>query len=79
MAHRCKISKVSRQAGHRVSHANNKTKHTFRANIQTRRIVDPATGNKIRVKLSTRMMRTIDKIGLQEALKKNKMTFKDLR
>jgi len=79
MAHRCKISKVSRQAGHRVSHANNKTKHTFRANIQTRRIVDPATGNKIRVKLSTRMMRTIDKIGLQEALRKNKMTFKDLR
>ena len=78
MAHKCKISGTSRQHGHRVSHANNKTKHVFRANLQTRSLYIPEEKRTVRVKLSTRIIRTIDKIGLKETLKKFKITLADL-
>lgn len=71
MAHRCKISGVSRQHGHRVSHANNKRKHVFKANIQSKRLFIPELGRYVRLKVSTQTLRTIDKIGVAEALRKN--------
>lgn len=78
MANRCKISGVSRQNGHRVSHANNKTKHAFKANIQSRSLFIAEENRTVRVKLSTRMIRTIDKIGLGAALKKFNLSVADL-
>jgi large subunit ribosomal protein L28 len=78
MAHRCKISGKGRQSGHRVSHANNKTKHTFKANLQTKKLFIPELGKSIRTKLSTRMIRTIDKNGLQQTLKKHSLRLEDL-
>lgn len=78
MAHRCQISKSSHQVGNRVSHANNKTKHVFLTNIQTKRIFVPELKKFVRVKLSTQTLRTIDKIGLTATLKKYKMTVADL-
>lgn len=78
MSHKCKVSGKSRQNGHRVSHANNKTHHVFLSNLQTRRLFIPSEKRYVRVKLSTRMIRTIDKIGLEAALKKHGMTVADL-
>jgi large subunit ribosomal protein L28 len=78
MSHKCKISGTSRQNGHRVSHANNKTHHVFMANLQTRRVFLPSEKRYVRVKLSTRMIRTIDKLGVEGALKKYGMTVADL-
>lgn len=78
MAHKCKFSGVSRQNGHRVSHANNKTKHVFRANLQTRKLYIPEEKRFVRVKISTRVIRTIDKLGLKETLKKYKLKVADL-
>ena len=78
MAHKCQISGVSRQSGHRVSHANNKTKHVFKANIQSRRIFVPELGKSLKLKVSTSMIRTIDKLGLNLALKKNGLKLSDL-
>lgn len=78
MAHKCQISGKSNQKGHRVSHANNKTKHTFKANLQTKKIFVSEVGKFVKLKLSTRMIRTIDKIGFSEALRKNNVTLKDL-
>ncbi|MDC0357652.1 50S ribosomal protein L28 [Oligoflexia bacterium] len=79
MAHRCKISGVSRQTGNRVSHAKNRTRHVFKANIQSRRIFIPSEKRHIKLKLSTRMMRTIDKLGFENTLKKYNLTLKDLK
>jgi large subunit ribosomal protein L28 len=70
MAHRCEISNKCRQTGNRVSHANNKRKHVFRANIQTKRFFVRETGTFVRLKVSTKMIKTIDKLGLQATLKK---------
>ncbi len=78
MSHKCKISGSSRQNGHRVSHANNKTHHVFMANLQTRRVYIPSEKKYVRVKLSTRMIRTIDKLGLEAALKKYGMSIADI-
>ena len=79
MAHKCKISGVSRQSGHRVSHANNKRKHVFRANLQTRRVYLSDEKRFVRIKVSTRIIRTIDKLGLNETLRKYKLTVADLQ
>ncbi len=78
MARRCRISGKQGQAGHRVSHAKNRTKHLFKPNLQSRKIFVPEAGKYVKVKVSTRIMRTIDKIGLPNTLKKYGMKISDL-
>ena len=78
MARRCKIYKKNRQVGNRVSHANNKRKHEFKPNLQTKRIYIDEEHGHVKLKLSTRIIRTIDKIGLHATLRKHGMTLKDL-
>jgi len=78
MSRRCQISKVQAQNGHRVSHANNKTKHLFRVNLQPKRIFIAEEKRWVRLRITTRMIRTIDKVGLSAALKKNGLTLKDV-
>lgn len=78
MARKCAISGKTKQYGHRVSHANNKTKHVFDSNLQSKRIWIPTLKRFVRVKLSTRMIRTIDKLGLEGTLKKYNVTIEQL-
>lgn len=78
MARRCSISGKSRQCGNRVSHAKNRRRHVFKANLQSRRVFIPSENRKVRIKVSTRMIRTIDKLGIEEALKKYGKTVKDV-
>lgn len=78
MARKCQISGTKGQSGHRVSHANNKTKHTFEANLQQKRVYSSELKRFVRIKVSTRMIRTIDKIGLTAALKKHNLSIKQL-
>jgi large subunit ribosomal protein L28 len=70
MAHKCSVSGSSRQVGNRVSHANNKKSHVFRSNLQEKKIYSSAEKRFVRVKVSTSVLRTIDKIGLDATLKK---------
>ena len=79
MSRNCSISGKRKQSGCRVSHANNKSNHFFDVNIQNKRIYVPEEKKFVRLKLSTNMIRTIDKIGLNAALKKYNLTLKDLR
>lgn len=78
MAHRCDISGKSRQHGHRVSHANNKSKHVFKSNLQNKKIFIRELGRSVKLKISTNIIRTIDKIGLDQTLKKYGLKVKDL-
>ena len=78
MSNKCAVSGKTRQNGHRVSHANNRTKHAFKPNIQTKTIFIPSAKRSVRVNLSTRIIRTIDKIGLEATLKKFGMQVSDL-
>jgi large subunit ribosomal protein L28 len=78
MARRCSISGVTHQNGNRVSHANNKTHHKFESNLQTKKIFVPEIGKSVRVKVSTRVLRTIDKLGFSAALRKYDLTLQDV-
>jgi large subunit ribosomal protein L28 len=78
MARRCTISGVTHQNGHRVSHANNKTHHKFEANLQTKKLFVPELGKSVRVRVSTRMLRTIDKLGFVGALEKHNLSLADV-
>jgi large subunit ribosomal protein L28 len=78
MARRCTISSKSRQHGHRVSHANNRRKHVFQPNIQSKRIWIPELNRSVRLKVSTQVLRTIDKIGLNATFKSYNISLKDL-
>jgi large subunit ribosomal protein L28 len=63
MARVCDLTGKRRLVGNKVSHANNRTKMTQKPNLQTKRVFDPETGETIRLKLSTRAIRTLDKVG----------------
>lgn len=83
MARRCDISGKQGQFGHRVSHAKNRTKHLFKPNLQSRRVFVPDTtqpngGTYVRLKVSTRLMRTIDKLGVRGTMQKYGLELKDL-
>ena len=59
-----------------VSHAHNKTKKRQNPNIQTKRIFIPEAGRHVKMKLSTRAIRSINKIGLPAFCKKNGVDYK---
>ena len=78
MPRQCEISGVTHQNGHRVSHANNKTHHKFESNLQSKRVFVPELGKYLRVRVTTRVLRTIDKLGFMGTLKKYKLKLKDI-
>ena len=78
MARKCKLSGKGPLVGHNVSFSQKKTKRRFLPNIQTKRIYVPELDRHVRIKMSVRAMRTVDKIGLMTYLKKQGLTLKDV-
>lgn len=70
MAKTCQITGRRPQTGNNVSHAKNKTRRRFLPNLQKRRIWVPSQNRYITMKLSTRGLRTIDKLGIEAVLAK---------
>ena len=68
MAKVCPVTKKKPMSGHRVSHANNKTKRRFEPNLQEKRIWVPGEGKFVRLRLTTKAMRTIDKLGADSVM-----------
>ncbi len=67
---KCDITGKSRVVVNNVSHANNRTKIWKFPNVQKKRVFVPELGQWISLHLSTRAIRTIDKIGLLAFLRK---------
>lgn len=70
MARVCQISGLRHQTGNKVSHAKNKSKRKFEVNLQPKRLYLASEKRYVKVRVSTRMLRTIDKLGLEGALRK---------
>lgn len=68
----CQITGKRTIVGNKVSHSNRKTKRTFQPNLQTKRFFLESEKKWITLKVTTSGMRTINKIGLAEALKRAK-------
>lgn len=69
MAKFCPVTKKKPISGNRVSHANNKSRRRFLPNLQEKRIWVPGEGRFIRLRLSTKALRTIDKLGADAVLR----------
>ena len=78
MSRRCAISGKKPLSGNNVSHAHNKSKRMQRPNIQTKRLYVPELKRFVRIKMSTRALRTVSKIGLMPYLRKEGLDLKDI-
>ena len=65
----CQISGKKVQFGNKVSKAINKTKRRFNANIITKRFYIPEEDRWIKLKVSTTVLKTINKKGISAVLK----------
>lgn len=63
MARRCMITGKGVQSGNNVSHANNKTRRTFRPNLQRASFLSDALGHTVRLRLSANAIRTVEHNG----------------
>ncbi|MBE6447217.1 MAG: 50S ribosomal protein L28 [Alphaproteobacteria bacterium] len=63
MARICPLTGKKVLYGNRVSHANNKTRHRFMPNLQNVSFLSETLGIKVRVRLSTHAIRSVEKSG----------------
>lgn len=63
MARRCAITGKGVQRGNNVSHANNRTRRSFRPNLQVVSMLSERLGQSVRMRLSTNAIRTIEHAG----------------
>ncbi len=70
MAKVCPITGKRTVTGNNVSHANNKTRRRWEPNLQRKRIWIPSENRFVRMRVSARGLRTIQKLGVEAALLK---------
>lgn len=68
MAKKCPVTGKGPQAGNNVSHANNRTKRRFLPNLQHKRFWLEGEKRFVRLRVSARGIRTIDKHGIEAVL-----------
>jgi large subunit ribosomal protein L28 len=59
MSRVCQLSGKKPQVGNNVSHSERKTRRKYNPNVSKRAIIDPVSGEKLRIKISTRAQRTL--------------------
>ena len=69
MARVCQISGKRPRVGNNVSKANNKTKRKFYPNLQRKRFYLPEEDRWVTIRVSTSILRTINKNGISAVLK----------
>lgn len=63
MARRCVASGKGVQSGNNVSHANNRTRRRFKPNLQATTLYSETLRRKVRLRLSTNGLRTVEHKG----------------
>ena len=74
----CKITNKKPLVGNTVSKSNIKTKRRQLPNLQVKRIFVPELDKFIKLKLSTSAIKSIDKLGLLNYLKKQNLSLSDI-
>jgi len=68
MARICQVSGKKTRSGNNVSHANNRTRRKFLPNLHTHRIWVESQNRYVKLRLSKKGLRTIDKLGIEHVL-----------
>jgi large subunit ribosomal protein L28 len=63
MSRRCEITGKGVLSGNNVSHANNKTRRRFLPNLQVTSLLSDILGHDVRLRMSTRAIRTVEHNG----------------
>ena len=66
---KCRFTGKKPLSGYRISHSHRKTKHWQKPNVQTKRVWDEENEKWVKVRVSTRALRTISRKGLAKAAK----------
>ena len=72
MSRVCELTGKKAMVVHNVSHAMNKTKRKFDANLIKKRFYIPEEDKWVTLKIATSTLKTINKIGITAALKEAK-------
>ncbi len=72
MSRVCELTGKKAMVGNNVSHALNRTKRKFNANLLKKRFYIPEEDKWITLKVSTSALKTINKIGISAAIKEAK-------
>jgi large subunit ribosomal protein L28 len=83
MSKNCQITGQHTQVGNNVSHSKRRTKRKFNVNLHTKKFYWVEEDLWIELTLSNRALRTINKIGLNAAIKKaveeGHLDYKDIK
>ncbi len=78
MSRRCQLTGKRPMTGNHVSHSNIKSKRRQLPNLQRKWVYVPELNRRIRLRLSTRALRTLNKKGLIRFLRDEGKTLKDI-
>jgi large subunit ribosomal protein L28 len=68
MSAHCRLTGKAPVFGNNISHSHRRTRRRWDPNVQTRRYWLPSEGRFVRLTLSAKAIRTIDKIGIERAV-----------
>ena len=68
MSRVCMVTDKKPMPGNNVSHAHNKTRRRFSPNIQSHRFWVQSENRFVKLRVSTKGMRIIDKVGIDQVL-----------
>ncbi|GAA4575078.1 50S ribosomal protein L28 [Planotetraspora kaengkrachanensis] len=68
MSAHCQLTGAAPVFGNNVSHSHRRTRRRWEPNVQRKRYWLPSEGRFVRLTLSARAIRTIDKIGIERAV-----------
>ncbi|HET6611808.1 MAG TPA: 50S ribosomal protein L28 [Kofleriaceae bacterium] len=69
MSRRCQVTGKRALVGNKVSHSNRKSKRRYEINLQEKRFWNEEEGRWVKLRVTARAMRLIDKRGLAAVLK----------
>lgn len=78
MSRKCKLTGKRPLVGNSVSHANNRTKRRQIPNLQRKRLFVEELGRTVRVRLSARALRTVNRKGLVQYVHAQGLKIEDI-
>lgn len=68
MSRVCQVTGRGPMSGNNVSHANNKTRRRFQLNLHDRRFYVDSLKRKVKLRVSNKGLRIIDKLGIEKVI-----------
>ncbi|MCB1174998.1 MAG: 50S ribosomal protein L28 [Leptospiraceae bacterium] len=79
MSRVCQISGKRTASGNTVSHSHRKTRRKFKINLVSKRVFLEDENRWVRLRMSARMLKTLNKRGVKSLMKKNGQDLKVLQ